>query len=344
MAYKAKAAEYKKETIKDFAKLISEYPIIGIVNMENMPAPQLQKLRENLRGSVVISMTKARLLKMAFEKAKEKKPGVEELLKYLKGMPALLFTKENPFRLYRTLDKNKSKAPAKPGQKSPRDIIVFAGPTSFAPGPIIGELGAAKIKAGIDAGKVVIKEDSLVAKEGEIIQPNIANILSRLGIEPMEIGLDLLAVYENGLVFAKDVLKIDEKEFMDKIIEASSFSFNLAVEIAYPAKDTIELLLQKSFIEAKALALEQNILADAVVEELVGRASLQMKALSSTIGFEVVEKKAEEKKPEEKKEHIPSVSELVQETKDFVAGKKGPSAEDLLKQATADDAENEKEL
>ncbi|MBI2112759.1 50S ribosomal protein L10, partial [Candidatus Woesearchaeota archaeon] len=36
------------------------------------------------------------------------------------------------------LEKNKSNAPAKPGQVAPKDITVKAGATSFAPGPIIG--------------------------------------------------------------------------------------------------------------------------------------------------------------------------------------------------------------
>ena len=48
--------------------------------------------------------------------------------------------------------------------------MIPAGPTPFAPGPIIGELGMLKIKAGIEAGKVVIKEDAHVAKKGDVIK------------------------------------------------------------------------------------------------------------------------------------------------------------------------------
>jgi large subunit ribosomal protein L10 len=42
--------------------------------------------------------------------------------------------------LYKILQKSKSSAPAKAGQTAPNDIYVKAGKTSFAPGPIIGEL------------------------------------------------------------------------------------------------------------------------------------------------------------------------------------------------------------
>src|SRR3989344_6785945 len=159
MSYKTKASPQKKETVHQFIKLIKEYPIIAAVNMENLPAKQLQNMRSTLRGKVEILMTKRRLLKLAIEHAKKDKPGIEKL--ELKGMPALLFTKENPFTLFRTLKKNKSKAPARGGQKAPSNIIVPAGPTTFLPGPVIGELGALGIKSKVDQGKIAIVQDTV---------------------------------------------------------------------------------------------------------------------------------------------------------------------------------------
>src|SRR3989344_2663282 len=194
----AHVAEYKKEIVTELVRMINEYPIIGVVNMENLQAPQLQKMRAQLRGNFFITMTKRRLIKLAFEETKSKKKGIEQLESHLGGMPALIFTKENPFKLSRTLQKSKSPAPAKAGQTAPRDIVVNKGVTSFAPGPIIGELALAGIKSGVEGGKVAIKEDSVVVKSGEKIKPKVAEILTRLGVQPMEVGLDLVAVYENG--------------------------------------------------------------------------------------------------------------------------------------------------
>src|SRR3989344_6071657 len=209
----AHVAEYKKEIVSGLVNLMTDYPIIGLVNMENLPAPQLQKMRAQLRGNFYIAMTKRRLMKLAIEQVKSSRKGIEQLENHLGGMPALIFTKENPFRLSRTLQRNKSPAPAKAGQTAPRDIIVPKGATPFAPGPIIGELALAGIKSGVEGGKVAIKEDSLVAKSGEKIKPKVAEILTRLGIQPMEVGLDLVAVYEKGLIYGRDVLSVDEKEY-----------------------------------------------------------------------------------------------------------------------------------
>lgn len=299
MKPKAVVAEYKKTVVKDFVKLAEDYPIIGAVNMEGLPTAQLQTMREQLRDTVVLRMTKRRLMKIIIDKVKDKKPGIDKLTEHLKGMPALLFTEENPFKLFKTIEKNKSSAPAKPGQVAPKDIVVKAGPTPFAPGPVIGELGSLGIKSGVESGKIAIKEDKVVAKEGDVISGKLASILSRLGVQPMEIGLDVVAVYEGGTIYTKSVLRIDEKEFMDKIMNSHRYAFNLAFEIAYPTKDNIELMLQKAFRDSKGLALEQNILADAIVEQLVEKAERQMLNLKSTAN---IPDYAEDKKPEVKEE------------------------------------------
>ncbi len=302
-------AEYKKEIVNDLINLINEYPIIGVVNMENLPAPQLQKMRAQLRGKFYITMTKRRLIKLAFEQTKSKKKGVEQLESCLGGMPALIFTRENPFKLSKTLQKNKSPAPAKAGQTAPRDIVVNKGPTPFAPGPIIGELALAGIKSGVEGGKVAIKEDIVVVKSGEKIKPKVAEILTRLGIQPMEVGLDLVAVYENGLIYGRDILSIDEKEYLNRLNTASRWAFNLAIESGYTTKATINILIGKAYNEAKTLGISQKIFDKEIIEILLGKAEQQMLSLKTIANIQIVEKvhisKEEiETKSEDKKEQI----------------------------------------
>ncbi len=281
--FKAKAAEYKKKEVKEISKLLKEYPIVGIVNMESLPAAQLVKMRALLREKVVIRMSKKRIMHFAFEEAKSSKDGLEKLQEHFAGMPALLFTKENPFKLYRIIQQKKSKAPAKPGQVAPTDILISAGPTPFAPGPVIGELGQLGIKAGIDSGKVIIKEDRVLVRAGEKINAKVAAMLMRLGIQPMEIGLDLVAVYENKTIFTRDVLAVDEKEFMNKIKTAGMSAINLSVFTAYPTNDTIKLLISKSFNDSKAIALSRDILADAIMNDVIAKAERSAMRIQSKI-------------------------------------------------------------
>lgn len=275
--------ESKLKVVSDLLSLIEKYPIVGVVDMENMPTPQLQAMRERLREKVVIKMTKKRLMKIALEDAKKKNKDIEKLVEHMKGMPALIFTKDNPFKLYKILQKSKTSTTAKPGQIAPVDIYVKQGSTPFAPGPIIGELGALGIKAGIENGKVAIKADKLLVKEGEVISDKAASILSRLKIEPMEIGLELVAIYEEGLVFTKNVLNVDEDKFIQDITCSARWAFNLAIEIAHPSKDTIEFMIAKAFKESESVSVENNIFCDLTKEKIIAKAEMQAKSIYAQI-------------------------------------------------------------
>ncbi len=280
---KAHVAQYKKDAVKKISKLMQEYPIIAVANLHDLPANALQRLRGLLRGKVEIVMTRANLFKLALNDAKSKVSGIEKLESFLGGMPALIFTKENPFSLYRTVKKNKSPAAAKPGQLAPNDITIPAGPTPFAPGPVISELSQLGLKAGVESGKIAIKESKVVVHEGQPISAPLAGMLTRLGIQPMEVGLNLVAVFEKGIIYDKKVLDVDEKQFMDQISRAATYARNLSVEVAFPTKQTIELLLQKAFRSAKGLAVSQGILAKGVVEEVLAKAFRAGAALKELI-------------------------------------------------------------
>jgi len=277
------AAQEKKDVIKKIQDLAKKYPIVGVLNMHSLPAAQLARMRSQLRQNVAMLMTKKSLILLALEKLKASQKGIEQLEKALPEMPALIFTKDNPFALFRTIKKNKSKAPAKAGQLAPFDIIIPAGPTPFAPGPVLSELAQLGIKAGVEGGKVAIKVDSTVVKLGQPIKLALAAMLVRLGIEPMEIGLDLVAVYEGGMIYPKSVLDIDDVKFMSDLTTAASWAFNLAMEAVYLSKDTSEPLLQKAFREAKAVALEGAVLEPELMEELLAKAEREAMAVESEL-------------------------------------------------------------
>lgn len=278
----AHVAQYKKDVVAKLVKLIQEYPIIGALNMENLPAPALQNMRSKLRDKALITMTKSRLMKIAFEEADKQKQGVKDLIGQLKGMPALLFSKENPFTIYKIIKQSKSPSFAKPCQIAPRDIIVKAGATPFLPGPIIGELGALGIKTGVEAGKVAIKEDKIVVKEGEEITVNAASILTRLDIKPMELGLDVTAIYENGVIYGRKVLDIDEEKFLQDLTVAAAYSRNLAMEITYSCRETITDLIMKAHVQSKSLGLEANIISPGTINDLLAKAQNQAGGLKQT--------------------------------------------------------------
>ena len=272
-----KASPYKKEKVKNIKELAKQYPIIGVINLERLPCAQLQQMRSKLKGKVEIFMTRKTLMERALKETKL--PEIQELINHMGGVPALIFTKENPFSIFKTIKQSKSPAPAKPGQKSPRDIILPAGPTPFAPGPIISEFAAVGVIAGVEGGKVAIKKESTIVKEGQEINEKVASILAKMNIMPMEIGLDLVAIYENGTIYDKKVLDIDEKKFMEDLMQAASYAFNLSFEAGIFTKETIQLMLGKAGKEALTLAEEANLITKETIPKVLSKAQAQASAL-----------------------------------------------------------------
>lgn len=270
-------SEKKTRLVKELTKLSNEYPVVALVNFESLPAQQLQKMKATLlKKGVKIIMTRKKLIKRILEGASK-----QDLIEHLKGMPALLFSNENPFTLYAILQKSKSEAPAKAGQVAPKDIEVKAGMTNFAPGPIISELAAVGIKTKVTNGKLEIMQDTIVAKEGDKITAKLAETLKRLDIKPMEIGLDLVAAWESGFIFKAKDLRIDEGEYTDNFTKAAQWALNLAVEVAYPTTDTAEILVQKAFREAKGVALEANIISPDTADEILAKSERQALSVKS---------------------------------------------------------------
>ena len=277
--------ESKKELVQELVRDILQYPIIGLVDLHNLPAKQYQTMRSLLnKRNVKIRMARKRLLERAL--IESKRGNIDQLTAKLRGMPALIFTQDNPFALYNTIQKNKSPAAAKPGQTVNNEIMVKAGPTSFAPGPIISELAAVGIKTKVEGGKLTIMQDTMVAKEGDIVSQKLAETLKRLDIKPMEIGLNLVAVWENGVVFNAKQLHIDEAQYSSNFTSAAQWAINLAVEIAYPTADTTDLLLQRAYRDAKGLAIEQNIITAETLPDILAKADREAASVKKSAGVE----------------------------------------------------------
>ena len=270
MSYTTKAAQYKKDELARISELMKAYPIIGILNVENLGAGPLAVLRNKLRERVVIRMSKKQIIKRAIDG--QEREGISELKEVIVGMPALLLTKENPFKVSKLIKESKSKAPAKAGQAAPYDLVIPAGPTQFAPGPIISELGQAGLKTGVENGKITIKEEKVVAKEGDVITQQIADLLAKFDIQPMEIGLDLVAAYEDGVIYGKKVLSIDSSEYVETLKVCAAQSLALSIELCYPVKENIERLIGKAFNTSRNFAIDNNVICDVWAESQIEKA------------------------------------------------------------------------
>lgn len=269
----------KMKEVENTTNLIYQNSIIGIVSMRKLPESAFQKMKKVLDGKASIKVLKKCVLLRSLEKT-----GMIGLEKYVGNYPGLIVSNMNPFKLYKLLQENKSKASAKPGDIALADIEVKAGPTDLMPGPAISTLASAGLQAKVEAGKIAVMRDKVVCKKGEAVNANLASILQLLKIEPMEIGIDLLGIWEHGTVYDKADLSIDQAKVLSDLSLGSLNAFNLAFNSGYPTKQTVELMINKAFRNAKSLGLEANILDKGIIEDILAKAKRQADVIQSKTG------------------------------------------------------------
>lgn len=276
----AHTREWKERNLNTLSTTLSSSRVIGVASIKGLPAAQMQEIRKKLNGKVTIHVSRAKLLRMAIEAASKQKGGLDALSDMLKNdQVAILTSQADPFKLYREVEANKKPMPAKGGEIAPEDIEVKAGETSFKPGPIVGELQKAGIPAGIEGGKVVIKKDKLLVKKGDVITPQIAAALTRMEIFPLVAGLDIKAVYEDGMIFRRDVLHFDEKQMLNEVISASLQATNLAVRARYFVPLSVRVLISEGWRAALNLSVNAAYPTPETAELLVRKAAAQAAAL-----------------------------------------------------------------
>ncbi len=279
----AHVAEWKKQEVKDLTEMIKGHKVVGIVDLTDIPAKQLQKMRQSLSEKAKIRMSKKTLISLALERASKKKENIGTLSGHMEGQPALIFSDMDPFRLFKILENSKTPSPAKPGAIAPEDVVVPKGDTGFPPGPILGELQHLGIPARIEKGKIVVTDDHLLVKAGEEITPKVAEILNRLGIQPLEVGIDLKAIHENERLYTSDILTIDEDRTLADIQRAFSQAFNLSVNANIYTSETIPYIIQKAVSRAFNLAYNALIPTPETIPLLLSRAYSRMLSLAAVI-------------------------------------------------------------
>ena len=240
-------------------------------------------MRETLRQHMVMTMAKKTLVRRAWKKVGLSE---DELGTLLDGVtqPMLVQTDDlNAFQLFAELEKTRTGRPAKAGDIAPNDIVIEAGPTTFPPGPIVGEFNSVGIPAKIEKGKVSIVKTVTAVEAGEPISADLGLMLSKLEINPIEIGLILSGAIEGGVVMAAEDLDLDLSGFTANVKSATSGAFNLACNIGWFTNETVPVLISKAASEAMAVALEAGIHNEETMPILISRAHARMLAVAGQV-------------------------------------------------------------
>jgi len=133
-----------------------------------------------------------------------------------------------------------------------------------------------------------------MVEAGEEITSDDAEILNQLGIEPLQIGLDLVIAYNDGEVFSAEELDIDTEQYRQDIESAATAGFNLAVNAGVVNKTTASAIISEAAQKAKNVAISEGLPEEETIEETLSYAASGAEAVDSEIDLEAAKEETSE--------------------------------------------------
>ena len=164
------------------------------------------------------------------------------------------------------------------------DITLSAGNTGLSPGPLIGKFGVLGVRTRIEAGNIWIVQDTMVCKEGEEINEDLADLLQRMNIRASEMGLRIKAVYEEGEVLLGEDLILNLDSYRTQLEHAINGALKVAIEAVFITTETLPNIIARAIQSATAVALKSEWPTSDTIEILIAKANAEARSLAIQVG------------------------------------------------------------
>ena len=303
--------EEKEEKVEEFKTKIEDYPVVGMLDMHNLPSRQLQQMKKEMKEFADIKMSRKTLMQIAIDKAE--KDEIDQLEENDAVQPAFMFSEKDPFQLYQLIQENKTSAAAEGGETAPNDIEIPEGDTGIGPGPMLGKLQQAGLNVQVDDGSIHVQSAGVIVEKGEEITADDAEILNQMGIEPLEIGLTLDVAYSEGELFSAEELDIDTEQYRSDVESAAGAAFNLAVNAGIINETTAEAIIGEAVQKAKNLAISEGLPVEETIEEAISYAHSAAQSVDSEADTENVDVSEDEESEDSEEEAEDTESDTEEE-------------------------------
>jgi large subunit ribosomal protein L10 len=281
-----KIPEDKKLKYERIRQAFQKYNTVVIADIEGLDSNVIKKIKFILKSmfgdqiefaSLKLSITRKALKELSI-------PSLEALEKYLTGQRMFIFSNLNPFVLYSLISVIKIPAPAQPGMVVDKEIVIPAGNTGIPPGPMLSVFGRLRIQTKVQGGTIWIAKDAKVAKPGDTISPELASLLQKLGIMPVEKGIKVLAAYHDGIVIPSDKLKLDIDEYASMLTIAHRNAVSVGIEAAIPVPEIMKQTVSLAYLRAVTVASEAGVVLPETAERVLSLAVKRAYAIILALG------------------------------------------------------------
>lgn len=246
----------KAKILDEILHLLESGKTVMLVNTYRVKSLTINEARRRLRGRAILKHVKTTLLQKAAEKTSS-----QELKTFLKkyassGSIMLIVSNEDPYELQQELRKYSISLPLNAGDVVDREIVVPAGNTGLPAGPVISSLNEVGLPTRIETGSVWITKDTLVAKPGDVVTPQLASVLSKLNIRPVEAFIKSYAAIHNGIVYDDELLSITIEDIKKEFSKCLENALKISFLAFFPTPESLGIMLREAMSKSVMLSLK----------------------------------------------------------------------------------------
>ena len=304
--------EHKKKVFQKAIELLPKYKNIIIADVKDIAANYIQKIRHELNklGSTDTLCGKTTVIQKAIDqyiKDNEKKlpkhlpkDKLKELSDSMPGIHLLIiFSNKDVGEVNGVLSKYQIEKQAKPGQLSPIEVIIPAGPTGMDSSQI-DFFQALKIPTKVMRNQLEITSATKILVPGQKITLSEINLMKKFDIKPYKHTVKIRKMLLNGKVYGEEILKVTDDYMKVKLEQGIKNILGFSLGSGITTSASAPSVVANAFRNICALSLATNVLFDAT------------KGMANAPAPQKEEKKKEEEKPkkeEPKKEEEPKPEE-----------------------------------
>jgi large subunit ribosomal protein LP0 len=235
--------------------MFEENDKVFIVGIDNVQSKQMQEIRCTLRGRATILNGKNTMIRKALRALVGSNASLERILPVIKGNVGFVFVKDDFSDVRQVIDTMKKQAPARAGAIAPCEVFIPPQATALGPEKT-SFFQALNIPTKITRGNIEILNKVELLKPGQKVGASEATLLNMLNISPFAYGLVIQAVYDQGSVYAPEILDITPADIRAKFVAGLLNVASASLAAGYPTKASIPHSVVTGFKNVIAVCLE----------------------------------------------------------------------------------------
>jgi len=244
----------KAKYVAKLNEAFKEYKNVLIVQVDNVGSSQMQQVRLALRGKAVVLMGKNTIIRKIIREHIPSNPNLENLLPYVVGNMGFVFTNSNLNEIRKIVLEKKVPAAAKAGTLAQNQVTIPAGSTGLDPGQT-AFFQALNIATKIVKGAIEIINDVEFLKKNDKVTSSHVALLDKLNIRPFSYGFKVTDVYEDGNVYAADVLDMSQDDLLQGFFRGVRTLAAVSAAVSFPTLATVPFFLGSAFRKLVAISL-----------------------------------------------------------------------------------------